>query len=149
MVDFLKKLLFIVWSVLFFSSCNDLGHVDGHDGWEAYAGSKEGNRYSSNSQINLDNVSRLKVAWIYSTGDKDSANRSQNQCNPIVVDGIMYGTSPRLKLFALDAATGRERWVFDPASVDTSGNSDPMAFFKVSRGVAYWQDEEGKDKRIF
>ncbi len=118
-------------------------------GWSTYAGSKDGDRYSSDEQITPTNVSQLKVAWTYSSGDKDSANRSQNQCNPIMVDGILYGTTPKLKLFALDAATGETHWLFDPASVDTSKKSDPMAFYKVCRGVTYWQDEHGDNKRIF
>ncbi|MBB6126799.1 outer membrane protein assembly factor BamB family protein [Mucilaginibacter lappiensis] len=120
-----------------------------YSGWQTYAGTKEGNRYSSNDEINLSNVKELKVAWTFSTKDKDTANRSQNQCNPIVVDGVLYGTSPKLKLFALDAATGAQRWIFDPASVDTSGKNDPMAYYKVSRGVIYWQNTQGGEKRIF
>ncbi|SDP77838.1 quinoprotein glucose dehydrogenase [Mucilaginibacter sp. OK268] len=120
-----------------------------YSGWQTYAGTKEGNRYSSNEEINLDNVKQLKVAWTFSTKDRDTANRSQNQCNPIVVDGMLYGTSPKLKLFALDAATGEQRWIFDPASVDTSGKNDPMAYYKVSRGVIYWQNSKGGEKRIF
>lgn len=129
------------------ASCNSSSND--YSGWGNYAGSKEGNRYSSNDQINLQNVGELKVAWTYSTDDKDSANRSQNQCNPIIVDGILYGTSPRLKLFALEAATGKQKWIFDPALADTSVSTDPMAFYKVSRGVTYWQDDAGKDQRIF
>jgi quinoprotein glucose dehydrogenase len=50
---------------------------------------------------------------------------------------------------ALDAATGKQVWVFDPADEDTAARKDPYAYFKVSRGVMYWQDVEGKDKRIF
>jgi quinoprotein glucose dehydrogenase len=64
-----------------------------------------------------------------------------------MVDGVLYGTSPRLKLFALDAATGVQKWLFDPAQEDTASKNDRFAFFKVSRGVVYWQD--GNDKRIF
>ena len=130
-------------------SCKDSSSHSDRSGWTNYAGHKDGNRYSSNEEINLQNIRDLQVAWTYSTSDKDTANQSQNQCNPIIVDGILYGTSPRLKLFALDAATGREKWLFDPASVDTTSGDDPMAFYKVSRGVTYWQDEEGRDKRIF
>jgi quinoprotein glucose dehydrogenase len=129
-------------------SCKDRSPAD-YTGWTNYAGSKEGNRYSSNEQISLENVKDLQVAWTYSTADRDSANRSQNQCNPIVIDGVLYGTSPRLKLFALDAITGNQKWLFDPSLLDTSVKNDPMAFFKVSRGVTYWQDEDGGDKRIF
>ena len=117
--------------------------------WRTYAGSKEGNRYSANDEITPDNVAQLKVAWTYSSHDKDSANRSQNQCNPIIVDGIMYATSPKLKLFALDAATGALKWMFDPATQDTSKKNDPLAYYKVCRGVLYWADEKGDNKRIF
>ncbi len=117
-------------------------------GWQAYAGSKDGNRYSSNDQINTDNVSSLTLAWSFSSGDKDTGNRTQNQCNPIMVDGVLYGTSPRLTLFALDAATGKLKWEFNPSSLDTNSKKDPFAYFKVSRGVLYWQNENGTDKRI-
>lgn len=120
-----------------------------YSGWRTYAGTKEGNRYSSNEEINLNNVSKLKVAWTYSTHDRDTGNLSQNQCNPIMVDGILYGTSPKLKLFALDAATGAQKWLFDPAKGDTTNNGDPMAYYKVSRGVIYWQNNDGGEKRIF
>lgn len=120
-----------------------------YSGWRTYAGTKEGNRYSSNEEINLSNVSKLKVAWTYSTHDRDTGNLSQNQCNPIMVDGVLYGTSPKLKLFALDAATGTQKWLFDPAKGDTTNNGDPMAYYKVSRGVIYWQNDDGGEKRIF
>jgi quinoprotein glucose dehydrogenase len=49
----------------------------------------------------------------------------------------------------LDAATGKQQWIFDPAQDDTIARKDPFAFFKICRGVAYWQDESGNDKRIF
>ncbi|WP_183559165.1 PQQ-binding-like beta-propeller repeat protein [Mucilaginibacter sp. SP1R1] len=141
--------LLIVLSFVCYSCKHKPPVESGNSGWPAYAGGKEGNRYSSNEEINLNNVNKLKVAWTYSTNDKDSANRSQNQCNPIMIDGILYGTSPRLKLFALDAATGVQKWIFDPAGVDTAGKNDPMAYYKVSRGVIYWQNETGGEKRIF
>jgi quinoprotein glucose dehydrogenase len=120
-----------------------------YSGWTTYAGSKDGIRYSSNMQLNPSTVQKLSVAWTFSTNDKDTGNRSQIQCNPIVVDGVLYGTSPRLKLFALDAVTGKPKWIFDPVTYDTSKKVDPMAFYKVSRGVMYWQNEQGKEKRIF
>ncbi len=120
-----------------------------YTGWENYAGTKDGLRYSSNTQINTNNVHKLKIAWRYSSHDKDSLNRSQNQCNPIVIDGILYGVSPKLKLLALDAVTGEERWVFDPALKERSEVKNPMQFFKISRGLSYWQNKNGTEKRIF
>lgn len=127
-------------------SCNE--PATDYSGWGTYAGSKDGNRYSSNEQINNNNVAQLQVAWTYSSNDRDTGNHSQNQCNPIMVNGILYGTTPRLKLFALNAATGEQKWLFDPAGEDTSAKNDPYAFFKVTRGVIYWQDEKADDKRI-
>jgi len=130
-------------------SCKKHHQGSDYSTWGTYAGTKDGNRYSSNNQITLKNVGQLKVAWTYRIHDKDSANRSQNQCNPIMVDGILYGTSPKLKLFALDAATGEQKWLFDPVTQDTSKKNDPMAFYKICRGVVYWQDSAGDNKRIF
>jgi quinoprotein glucose dehydrogenase len=120
-----------------------------YEEWTVYAGQKEGNRYSSLEQINQENVHQLEVAWTYSTGDKDTGSRSQIQCNPIVVDGILYGTSPRLKLFALNAATGEPKWIFDPYAEDIITNNDPYAYYKISRGVTFWKDDKSTDKRIF
>jgi quinoprotein glucose dehydrogenase len=81
-------------------------------GWPVYLGDHDNTHFSTLKQINRRNVSRLEVAWVYHCGDAQ-ADRTQIQCNPLVVDGVIYATSPRLKALALDAATGRERWRFD------------------------------------
>ncbi|WOK07165.1 PQQ-binding-like beta-propeller repeat protein [Imperialibacter roseus] len=138
--------LFILVSFLF-SSCEKAS--GDYSGWPAYAGSKMGERYSSNDQINKQNVSKLREAWRYSTGDKDPKNRSQIQCNPIIVDGVLYGTSAESKLFALDAATGAERWVFDPFKETREQLTEDRFWFAVNRGVMYWADEAGNDSRIY
>ncbi|ANH81674.1 pyrrolo-quinoline quinone [Niabella ginsenosidivorans] len=140
-----KSILLLI-VVIGFVSCN-MPATNYYNEWHTYAGSKDGNRYSPNTQITPANVSQLKVAWSYSSGDKDPDNHSQNQCNPIIVDGILYGTSPRLKLFALDAATGQQIWSFDPAN-DSQHHIEPSALNQISRGVVYWQDEHGQGKRI-
>ena len=113
--------------------------------WSTYNGTKEGLKYSSLSRIDTGNVQQLTVAWTYHTGDADTVNHSQIQCNPVIVHGIMYATSPQLKLFALDAATGKPRWVFDP--LDSSNVPAVNFILNNCRGVTYW--EEGSDKRIF
>jgi quinoprotein glucose dehydrogenase len=117
--------------------------------WTAYAGGNEGNRYSGNTQINKNNVARLTQAWSFSSGDKDLENRTQNQCNPLVIDGVLYGTSPQLKLLALNAATGAPRWIFDPAKFDSTAKDDPYAFYKVSRGLMCWKGDNKNETRIF
>jgi len=138
----LPALLFIL------NSCKESSSGE-HDysTWNTYAGSKEGNRYSSNNQVTTQNVSQLQVAWTYSTKDKDPENRSQLQCNPIIIDGILYATSPQSKLFALNAATGQQKWSFNPYE-QANQVKDKLADFNVNRGVTYWQNEAGTEKRI-
>ena len=111
--------------------------------WRTYGGDPTGSRYSELSQINLNNVKNLKLAWTYDTGEnKPSDSRKLGmQCQPIVVNGILYGTTPQLKVFAAEAATGKELWKFDPFA---EPGAKP-AYHPV-RGVVYW--EEGNDKRI-
>jgi quinoprotein glucose dehydrogenase len=146
----MKRLTGVFVSLLFLISCQERSATTSpYSEWKTYAGSKDGSRYSSNDQITLQNVAQLQVAWTFSSNDKDPDNHSQNQCNPIMVDGILYGTSPRLKLLALDAATGMEKWIFDPASIDTASKNDKYAFFKVNRGIVFWESEAGTEKRIF
>jgi quinoprotein glucose dehydrogenase len=132
------------------NSCkqSSTGSTD-YKGWATYAGSKDGARYSASEDITLQNVANLKVAWQYSSNDKDTCNRTQNQCNPIMIDGALYGSTPKLKLFSLNAATGKQNWLFDPASVDTAAKFNPMFYYKVNRGVVYWQDDNGSNKRVF
>ncbi len=121
-------------------------HNTSYDTWQVYGGNYENNHYSSLTQIDTSNVQHLKIAWLYHAGDTDTANHSQIQCNPIVVDGLLYGTSPMMKLFALDAASGKQQWVFNPFD---SLVGDRRSFFILNncRGIAYWH--EGNDKRIF
>jgi quinoprotein glucose dehydrogenase len=80
--------------------------------WPVYGGNTTNSRYSTLSQITQANVKQLQVAWTYETHDEFPG--SEMQANPIVVDGVLYATTPRLRVFALDAATGRELWSFDP-----------------------------------
>jgi quinoprotein glucose dehydrogenase len=75
-------------------------------------------RYSPLAEINRQNVSRLKIAWIFHTGDiSDGAherNRSGFETTPILVDGRLYFTTPFNRVIALDPETGAERWAYDP-----------------------------------
>jgi len=69
-------------------------------------------RYSALTQINPSNVARLQLAWSYDA--HDAFKDSEMQSNPIIVDGMLYATTPKLRVIALEAATGREIWSFDP-----------------------------------
>src|SRR5882724_1960553 len=81
--------------------------------WSTYLGDAARTHFSPLDQINRRNVQHLEAAWVYHSGDARE-DRSQNQCNPLIIDGVLYGTSPQLKLLALDAATGRELCRLDP-----------------------------------
>ncbi len=107
--------------------------------WPVYGGGPESIRYSSLKQIGRSNVRRLEIAWRFDTGDEFPG--SEMQCNPIIVNGVLYATTPRLRVIALDAATGKLRWSFDP-------NQGRKVLGKArNRGVTYWSD--GADERIF
>jgi glucose dehydrogenase len=108
--------------------------------WPTYLGDKASSHYSALKQLTPRNVAKLEVAWTFNAGGADKNNRSQIQCNPLVVDGVLYGTTPDLQAFALDAATGRELWRFDPASVKGVTKAG------VNRGVVFWS--EGNDRRV-
>ncbi len=111
-----------------------------HD-WAAHGADPGHTQSSPLDQITTANVQRLQVAWTYRTGDA-RAERSEIQCNPIVVHGVLYATSPQLKVFALDAGTGQKRWVFDPFRTGSAANA-----LGVNRGVVFW--ENGADQRVF
>ncbi|MGA4644855.1 PQQ-binding-like beta-propeller repeat protein [Limisphaera sp. 4302-co] len=110
--------------------------------WDEYLGDPGRSHYSELRQIHRHNVHRLKVAWVYRSGDARTNPPSQIQCNPLVVEGVLYGTSPGLKLFALDAASGRELWRFDPVAAGLPGTDGG-----INRGVALWKD--GTRARLF
>ncbi|MEO7456827.1 MAG: pyrroloquinoline quinone-dependent dehydrogenase [Gemmatimonadaceae bacterium] len=80
--------------------------------WPVYGGNDDHTHYTTLGQISPSNVRKLKVAWTYETHDEFAG--SEMQANPIVVDGVLYATTPKLQVFALEAATGRELWRFDP-----------------------------------
>jgi quinoprotein glucose dehydrogenase len=89
-------------------------------------------RYSTLTQINPSNISKLRVAWSYDA--HDAFKDSEMQSNPIIVGGMLYATTPKLRVIALDAATGREIWSFDP----NQGNA-PQRRYR-HRGVTVYKD---------
>jgi quinoprotein glucose dehydrogenase len=136
-----RALAFLFIISTFFYSCKNSSP---DTTWQVSGGSKKTTHYSALTQIDTSNVKTLQVAWIYHTKDADTTAHSQIQCNPIIVNGTLYGTTPRLKLIAIDAATGAQKWVFNPTG---NANSSPQSFgMNNNRGVTYWED--GDDKRI-
>ena len=108
--------------------------------WVSHGGDSGHTQSSPLDQITPANVASLKVAWTYHAGDA-RPDRSQIQCNPIVVHGVLYATTPGVKVFALDAATGAQKWIFDPPKAGADVSS-----LGVNRGVVFWED--GAEQRI-
>src|SRR6266516_4339208 len=108
--------------------------------WSANGRDLQGTRYSPAAEITRKNVSRLAVAWTYRTGETDArfktAKPTAFEATPLVVGGTMYLGTPLGRVIALDPATGRERWVFDPKIKRDVRYGD-----FASRGVSTWLDE--------
>lgn len=107
--------------------------------WPAYLGEGAAH-YSEARQITTANVAGLQKAWEFHTGDTPPGGRSEIQCNPLIVDGVLYGTSSQLTLFALDAATGKELWRYSPDR--GRGGGAPG----TTRGFSMWR--EGSERRL-
>ena len=107
----------------------------GQNDWRSYGQDAAGTRYSSLTQITAGNVATLKRAWSYDTGEPANAF----QTTPLVVDGLMYLSTPTQRIVALNAATGREVWTYDPR------NKRPG----THRGVSYWPGSGAAKPRIF
>jgi quinoprotein glucose dehydrogenase len=107
--------------------------------WPAYGRDAGGTRFSPLAQITRENVARLQVAWTYHTGEPDMAGMPHRppalEVTPLVVDGVMYLSTPAGRVVALDPATGTERWRYDAGVNPHRGYGD-----FASRGVAFWRD---------
>src|SRR5258706_7098663 len=106
MIRFITRVILLL--VISATSIRAADNVD----WPNVGNDKGGMRYSPLDQVNRDSVGMLKIAWTYHT--KDAAEGTTIECTPIVIDGVMYVTTVRTRVVALDAATGREIWAFDP-----------------------------------
>jgi membrane-bound PQQ-dependent dehydrogenase (glucose/quinate/shikimate family) len=118
--------------------------------WRFYGGDAGGTRFSALQQINRTNVGRLQRAWTYHTGETDRGGNRKDphqvaafESTPLVIDGVLYFSTPSNRVIALDAENGKEIWQFDPQA----GQAGQRRFFQ-HRGVAYWQSKNADDRRI-
>lgn len=132
-----KRNLFTSFLIVFvFSACR---HREQDSEWRVYKADNSSSSFSNLSQINRENVSNLTLAWAFHPGDaSDTGHRGRSECNPIIIDSILYATSARHRVYAVNAGTGKLIWAYDPFNGEQGGG--------VSRGVTYWED--GNDKRI-
>ena len=110
--------------------------------WPTTGGAPGNTRYSTLDQINTRTVAQLRPVWVYHTGDLPPDGRGEIQATPIVVDGVLYATTPKVAVIALRADKGTLLWRFDAFP---NRSTQPH----VNRGVVYWADGGGHDRRIF
>jgi quinoprotein glucose dehydrogenase len=144
-------LLQFVWSIFAMPmSAQSAKEAD----WPNYGGDAGGMRYSPLTEINRDNVSKLKAAWVFHTGDISDGSgdrkRSGFESTPILVNGTLYLTTGFNRVIALDPETGKQRWAYDPFVDQTGDYGDGL----INRGVSTWLDSarhagEGCHRRIF
>ncbi|MGH7593421.1 MAG: PQQ-binding-like beta-propeller repeat protein [Gemmatimonadales bacterium] len=166
-----RRLLLLVWSCACASGASTrlpAGHhgteelmpgLDGRPavsapiGWESYGGDPGQSRASSMTDLDSLTVRQLAPAWIWWAGDSASRQRAgapmarpgSFEASPLVIRDTMYVVTPLHRVAALDAATGRELWRFDPHSATRAINDDRGGF--VQRGLATWTD--GSQRRLF
>lgn len=116
--------------------------------WPFYAGDAGSTRYSALDQINIGNVNDLELAWRWDSVDADILEKAKNirpgyfKNTPLMVDGILYVTTPLNQIAALDPGTGETLWVTDPKIYE----GDVRRGSSQHRGIAYWSD--GIDHRL-
>ena len=133
--NLMKKIILLLFVISGCSSERPEQVVPLNGNWDTYMGDPGRSHYSHLSEINHDNVAQLELAWSYDSGELREGNSSM-YTSPLIVDGVLYGLSPKLVAFALNAATGEEIW--------RSDYDGPGA---AQRGLMWWQ--EGDDRRIF
>ncbi|WP_315820761.1 hypothetical protein [Paraflavitalea speifideaquila] len=108
--------------------------------WPAYGNDAGGTRYSPLNQVNARNVANLQPAWTYQTGElatyegTNAMRQAAFEATPVMIGRTLYFSTPSARVFALDAATGKEHWVYDPAINLGTGYSEV-----TSRGVSACQ----------
>jgi len=130
-------LIVLLWAT---SSLSTHAQSPAASDWPNYGNDPGGMRYSPLWQVNRENVTNLRVAWVFHTGDISDGSggkkRSGFEATPILVDGTLYLTTPFNRVIALDPETGKQLWAYDPKIDQTLDYGDGL----VNRGVATWLD---------
>ena len=118
--------------------------------WPVYGGDGGAQKFSSLADIHRGNVAQLRLAWSWETGEEVNRDFGTSpgifETTPLVLDGVMYLSTPYNQVVALDAVTGQQRWRFDPGAYREGQVPNGMGF--VHRGVALWRDDRGGHLRV-
>ena len=120
--------------------------------WPFYGSDQAGTKFSPLTDVNTSNVARLTVAWEWTTGEKALeafGTRPGNfQTTPLMIDNVLYLSTPYNRVVALNPETGAQLWAFDPKPYEDGQPPNGTGF--VHRGVAAWRDSaNGNALRIF
>src|SRR6266550_7788937 len=119
--------------------------------WPFYGGDQGGMKYSPLTDVNASTVSRLATAWEWSPREKalsQFGTRPGNfQATPLMIDNVLYFSTPYNRVVALNAETGAELWAFDPKAYEDGQPPNGTGF--VHRGIAAWRDSRNGKLRIF
>ncbi len=126
-------LIFLCWLI---SACHETVERQSNVDWPVYLGDNGRQHYSPLTEITPANVGQLELAWSYDSGEL-RGEASTMYTSPIVIDGVLYGLSPKLVAFALNAASGEELW-----RADLGLRGGPQ------RGLMWWQSQDGTHRRV-
>ena len=132
LINQISLLIFLIGLFSCQTKENSIPDIGAAEDWAHYLGDYTSNQYSKLDQINKSNVSKLKLAWTYETGDE-----ANFQSNNLVVNGIIYSPTPTSRVVALNGATGEEIWTFNPDEVEGPLSDGDQ------RGLMYWRNERG------
>src|SRR3954470_6612296 len=117
--------------------------------WPYYGGDQAGTKWSAADDINRATAANLEIAWSWKPGEKPLPEfRTQPgsfENTPLMIDNVLYISTPYNRVVALDAESGRELWAYDPRAYEAGQPPNGTGF--VHRGVAAWRD--GDKLRIF
>jgi quinoprotein glucose dehydrogenase len=157
-VTLMSELLLVVSALpLILSACSTYKNTTSYAGknWGSFAGDNTKSRYSTLKQVNKQNVGQLKQAWSHRSGDFSDPLKTTNECNPMALEGVVFVSTPELKLLALDGATGKEIWCFDPLPKKILEELRLKENIDIKPGTGYWLSRgslyhaKGNDKRIY
>ena len=119
--------------------------------WPTYGGDAGESHYSALTQITRGNVGKLQLAWEWKTDEAPLPNFKTTpgvfEATPLMIDGVLYVSTPYNRVVALDPETGHEIWSYDPKAYQDGQVPNGTGF--VHRGVAAWRDSKTRRLRIF